>query len=151
MDLIWKRPESTEFPKVWRKFQARDINRDKLVEYRIQDLPELRFQDGIHFMVKHFLTEEPISEALGTYFSHVLIINNDTTISEILPDIFNDANSIDDFKLLWKLSFEQKMAIACFKNGTDEIVGVNANYVECKEDYFIETFYKQVLQDIGAI
>lgn len=62
---LWKRPEKTEFPKVWTKFMAPDIDSDKLVEYRIQDLPESRFDDGIQFMIQHFIKDEPLSEVLG--------------------------------------------------------------------------------------
>lgn len=65
LKLIWNRPESSEFPRVWCTFKAYDNNSDEIVEYRIQDLPESRFQDGIDFMAQHFCRDEPISDALG--------------------------------------------------------------------------------------
>lgn len=66
--LTWKRPQCTEFPKVWFKFMARDTGTDELVEYRIQDLPECKFDDGIEFMVQHFCKDEPVCAALGKQF-----------------------------------------------------------------------------------
>lgn len=39
MGLSWKRPDNVPFPQVWLKFQAKDINSDDLVNYRVQDLP----------------------------------------------------------------------------------------------------------------
>lgn len=65
IELIWNRPESSEFPKVWCTFKASDIDGDRIVEYRIKDLPESRFDDGINFMAQHFCLNEPIAEALG--------------------------------------------------------------------------------------
>lgn len=65
MKLTWSRPESVEYPKLWCKFRASDIDSDEIVEYRIQDLPELRIPEGIDFMAQHFCLDEPICEALG--------------------------------------------------------------------------------------
>lgn len=63
--LMWKRPESADFPKIWSKFCANDANTDEMIEYRIQDLPESRFQNGVEFMVQQFCQYEPLSEAFG--------------------------------------------------------------------------------------
>lgn len=38
------------------------------------------------------------------------------------------------------------MALACFKSDTDEIVGMNANYVKCKADNFMEQLQHHVTQ-----
>ncbi|XP_055310798.1 uncharacterized protein LOC129573781 [Sitodiplosis mosellana] len=123
LELIWNRPESSEYPKVWCTFKASDINTDAVVEYRIQDLPESRIQDGIDFMAQHFCSDEPICEAL---------------------EVSKDIDAIEDFKLLWKLIFKQKMVLACFKSGSDQIVGMNATFVKCKDDHFMEVLYTQI-------
>lgn len=75
MKLIWNRPESVAFPKLWCTFKARDINNDEIIEYFIQDLPETRFDEGIEFMAKHFCMDEPICEALGRHLLKKKIIN----------------------------------------------------------------------------
>lgn len=40
----------------------------------------------------------------------------------------------------------QNAALVCFRDGSDEIVGVNMNYVAVKDDHFMENCRKQVLQ-----
>lgn len=65
--LKWSRPDTVEYPKVWRTFQARGLDSDKLVEYRIQDLPESRFEDVIDHMVTYFIPEEPVNAALSKF------------------------------------------------------------------------------------
>lgn len=65
LNLAWKRPKSSEFPKVWHTFKAKDIGSDELVEYRVQDLPESRFEDALDFMVPILSKSEPLCEAYG--------------------------------------------------------------------------------------
>lgn len=65
LKLIWTRPTSVEYPKVYRTFKARDLDSNELIEYRIQDLPESRFEDAIKQMVENYLPDEPISQVLG--------------------------------------------------------------------------------------
>lgn len=36
------------------------------------------------------------------------------------------------------------MVLACFKDGSDEIVGMNVNYVKCADDHFMEMLYTEV-------
>lgn len=38
----------------------------------------------------------------------------------------------------------QKVSLVCFKSGTDEIVGVNIDFVTSKKDDFANKFSKQV-------
>lgn len=40
---------------------------------------------------------------------------------------------------------EQCVPLVCFKDGSDEIVGVNMNFVMSQEDNFMRTFSKQVI------
>lgn len=63
--LRWKRPETSEYPKTWLVFKAKDIDSDELVEYRIEDLPESRFHEGVQFMASIFCKNAPLHEALG--------------------------------------------------------------------------------------
>lgn len=61
----WHRPETIEYPKLWHIFKAKDVNSNKMVEYRIEDLPESRFGDAISTMVQYFCSQEPLSKAYG--------------------------------------------------------------------------------------
>lgn len=64
-EWIWKRPQSTEFPKIWRTFTAKDSDSDRLVEFRIEDLTESRYDEAIEIMVQLFCNGEPLCTALG--------------------------------------------------------------------------------------
>lgn len=65
LNLIWQRPESPEYPKIWRKFEIK--KHDAVVEYVIQDLPESRFEYAVEFMIQVFCSDEPLTEAYGGY------------------------------------------------------------------------------------
>lgn len=65
--LKWKRPDSIEYPKIWHRFRARDLNSDNIVEYRIEDLVEDRFQDALKHMRENYLMDEPVSQGMGEY------------------------------------------------------------------------------------
>lgn len=64
-EFKWKRPGSTDFPKVWHTFMAKDIDSDELVEYRIEDLTESRSEEAIKLLVEHFCNDEPLCDAFG--------------------------------------------------------------------------------------
>lgn len=65
--LQWVRPlDVIPFPNVWIEFEAKESKTsDKLVKYRIQDLPEDRFDDAVRHMVDNYLLDEPLSMAIG--------------------------------------------------------------------------------------
>lgn len=145
-EFSWERPESTEFPKIWCKFQAHNADTDEPVEYRIQDLPESRFDDGVDFMAQHFCKDEPISKALGKQFYCFGKQSAQKFKWILIPELVSDVEAIDEFKQLWNLTFKQKMAIACFKNGSDEIIAMNANYIKSKDDTRMKEWHKQVIE-----
>lgn len=68
LNLIWKRPSSSEFPKIWSTFKVKDSESDEFIEYQIQDLPESRFDDALEFMIQVFCSDEPLTEAHGKIF-----------------------------------------------------------------------------------
>lgn len=63
--LIWKRPESSCYPKVWRNFQAKDVDSDGLIDYSVEDLPESKFQEVIPILIEYFCKEAPLWNAYG--------------------------------------------------------------------------------------
>lgn len=63
--LNWRLPKTVKYPKIWRTFEARDVDSDKLIEYRIQSLPESRFDDAVNHMEAFYLKDEPVSRVLG--------------------------------------------------------------------------------------
>lgn len=147
-DLKWKRPESAEFPRIWTTFKAKDKDSDELVEYRIQDLPESKFDEALEFLAHNYCRDEPIAEACGilTYcFMFCLTsIWVDFSISLIVSEISNDPVAVAEFKQVWSLSFKQKMVLVCFKGDSTEIIGMRANIIKSKEDTFMEELGKNV-------
>lgn len=113
MGLSWKRPDNVTFPQVWLKFKAKDLNSDDLVEYRVQDLPLERYEDAIDHMCKYFIVDEPPSKSLG---------------------LSNDEPSVIETRLIYGGILNQKIVVACFKERSDEIVGLNMVAITLKEE-----------------
>lgn len=143
LSLKWKRPETLEYPKIWHTFKARDLDSDKLVEYRIQDLPLDRIDDAFEHMFAYYVREEPIGQVLGK--STAIIIQIKRFYSKYLfGDGVKDPKHLEDYKSSWQPMIEQKLPLVCFKAGSDEIVGMNMLFVITKEDTYLENLYKSV-------
>lgn len=107
------RPTNIPYPNVWLTFEAPGENGD-LVQYRIQDLPEDRFEDGIQHMLTNFMLDEPVSHA---------------------RNMASDEQSVIDHTNLWRhVIFDEKMSLVCFREGSDEIIGMNVLYIDKKSD-----------------
>lgn len=65
----WVRPlDKVPYPNVWLEFEAKESKTsDKIVKYRIQDLPEDRFDEAIQHLNENFIADEPISR----FFSNI--------------------------------------------------------------------------------
>uniref|UniRef100_A0A336LWE4 CSON003498 protein n=1 Tax=Culicoides sonorensis TaxID=179676 RepID=A0A336LWE4_CULSO len=101
----WSRLNFDEFPKVYMRFKAKDCESDDLVEYRIQDLPENRFDDALNFMFHdQYLREEPFAKG---------------------HEIKDDPLAMEDFTEYYTGMINEKMSLVCFKEGSDEIVALN--------------------------
>lgn len=74
--LKWTRPlEIVPYPNIWHEFEAKESrNSEKLVKYRIQDLPEDRFDDAIKHMIDHYLVDEPLSNSVGRILVFLLFL-----------------------------------------------------------------------------
>lgn len=59
----WVRPNEVDFPVVWLKFNAKDIETDNLIEYRVQDLPLDRIEDAIEYLLENYLDDEPFTSS----------------------------------------------------------------------------------------
>ncbi|XP_055684399.1 uncharacterized protein LOC129790736 [Lutzomyia longipalpis] len=104
VSIKWKRPESVPFPSIWRRFKAKDVNTGELVNYYVQDLPEDRYEEAVQLLVQHFLHDEPMCKAGGAA---------------------DEPQSIEGFSNAWRAILQDKISLVCFKEGSDEIVGVN--------------------------
>lgn len=111
MSETYNRPPNIPYPTVWLTFEAPDDNGD-LVKYRIQDLPEDRFEDAIKHMRANFLLDESLCRA---------------------RNMASDEQSVIDFTSIWREAiFGAKLSLVCFQEGSDDIVGMNVLYIEEK-------------------
>lgn len=110
----FKRPESLSFPHVYYTFEAKDKHSEKVVEYRVQDLPVEYYEQAVNFMVKYFLPDETFCA------------------SKEIPE---KPSAVKEFCDFWIEALQEKLSIGCFKNdGTEEFVGVNIFLVSSKND-----------------
>ncbi len=56
----------------------------------------------------------------------------------------NDEQHIADYSLGWRSILPQKTVLVCFKADSDEMVGVNFNFVHSEEDEFFKIFSDRV-------
>lgn len=100
---IWKRPEGST-PVCYYKFVSGDAKCDKLVEYKIQDIPENRYDEVGKFMLSYYVPYEP-----------KLVARNAQ----------NDQDALDDCYNVYMRALKQNISVTCFKRGSDEFVGIN--------------------------
>ncbi|XP_059619200.1 uncharacterized protein LOC132263451 [Phlebotomus argentipes] len=102
--MKWSRSESIPFPQIWWRFPAKDPESGEIVEYRIEDCSEDRFDEIVDLMVNCFTPDEPISASLG---------------------IMKDKESLSEMKEKWVEILPQKLTLVCYKEGTSELCGFN--------------------------
>uniref|UniRef100_A0A1L8DD55 N-acetyltransferase domain-containing protein n=1 Tax=Nyssomyia neivai TaxID=330878 RepID=A0A1L8DD55_9DIPT len=103
--MKWERPESVSFTNIWLNFTAKDPDSGQIVNYYVQDVPEERFDEVAQLMATIFTRDETMCKSLD-------IIND---------PMYNMEDSIKD----WKNLLKQRMSLICFKEGSDEICGIN--------------------------
>lgn len=104
MSEVWQRPRELRFPVQYHKFVTRDQDTNNLVEYRVEDIPDGRYEEACRFMVKHFVPYEP-----------KLVARNGQHDQQVMEDYFKK----------YMHGIKQKVSVACVKKGSDELVGVN--------------------------
>lgn len=98
------RPDSLKYPQIYYNFSARDGKSEKEVNYTIQDIHEEDFDYAVEILIKHYLPEEPL--CLGRNFSEK-------------PE---DVEFMGNF---YKNLLLNKLSIGCYKEDSNELVGVN--------------------------
>lgn len=101
---MWQRPSALRFPVQYYKFVTIDRDTSKLVEYRVEDIAESRYDEACRFMVKNFVPFEPKLVARGGQ---------------------NDPSVLEDYYNLYMHAIRQRVSVACYKRGSDELVAVN--------------------------
>lgn len=98
------RPESINYPHVYYTFQARDLNSNKLVQYRVEDFPRHRYEEGIQYMVQNFFEHEVMGKSRR---------------------IKSDRMAVQEISQFWKEKLPKGFSIVCFKENSDEIIAMN--------------------------
>ena len=124
--MPFKRPESLEFPTIYYTFKVKSRESDEVIEYRVQDLPDDRFEEALELMRTHFLPDESLCSSKG------------------VPD---DPHATKVFLDFWIDCMNKHLSIACFRNDgvDDELISVNCFDVhgkdDPKEDVKVKLFY----------
>lgn len=93
---------------------AKEKNGDKLIEYRVQDLPEEYFEESLQNIKKYYLPEENFAVATR---------------------VLENPEAVEDFFMFWRDALKQGVSLGCFTNdGTEEFVAVNILIVNSKDD-----------------
>ena len=86
---------NSKLPQIFCTFQAKDNKTNKIIEYRIQELPEDRFPEAINLFCEHFLPDEPMTSSRNLH-------GNEEGRKEICD--------------IWLEIMKQRLSIACFRN-----------------------------------
>lgn len=108
--MSFKRPESLNFPIVYREFSS--IKGDS-IKFRIQDLPEEYFEEAVELLLKHFMPEETFCVAKKLY--------DDDEIRNIMIEFYQEI-------------LRKKLSIGCFAEGSRDLIAVNIMDVKSKGD-----------------
>ncbi|XP_070498762.1 uncharacterized protein [Chironomus tepperi] len=112
--MNFQRPNNLEFPKTYYTFKSKSKDSDEIIEYRVQDLPDDRFEEVLEMIKVDYLPEESLCAGKG--------IHTDPKPTKFLCDI-------------WTELMKSHLSIACFRNdGNDDLVAVNFLTVHSKDD-----------------
>lgn len=100
-----------QFPKVHHTFQAKNKDSDELVTYRVQDIAEDCFEKTLEFMRNFHLPGELLCSS---------------------KNIAGNENATAIQVAYWKELLAERVSLACFKEGSDEIIAVNIMMVYVK-------------------
>lgn len=117
MKYVWERPfkDTTHYPLIYSVFESDKASENKTNQvFRIEDIQEDRFSDVIEFMKKHYLVEDPMLSS---------------------KNIAEDEESLMEIVEYWKTILDQKISIACFKEDSNEIIGLNLLSVITEDEY----------------
>ncbi|XP_063698460.1 uncharacterized protein LOC134829346 [Culicoides brevitarsis] len=121
--MSWTRPSNIPFPSVWHTFKAKDLDSDELVEYRVQDMPPEYHQKAMDLMQFDFLRDEVLCAS---------------------TEISKDEVSLKEILELWQQMLKGNTVLACFRENSDELVGLNMVMVETKDNPESKDYDKKI-------
>lgn len=98
---------------VYHTFRAQDLHNNELVEYRVEDFPRDRYEEGIQFMIQNFFEYE---------------------VMGVTRKIKSDRKAVNDISGFWREMLAKGFSIACFKENSDDIIAMNVLDVSSVHD-----------------
>lgn len=111
----FKRPIGGLYPLMYHTFLSKDIGGESQAEYYIQDLTENNFDEAVELLVKYLWPEETLNKAAN--------ISEKEDVIVVMKQVYRQVMS-------------EKLSLACFKMGTNEMVSVNVMYVKTKGEKY---------------
>lgn len=106
-------PRSINYPRVYHSFKARDLHSEKIIEYRVQDFPRDRYDEGVQYMVQNFFEHEVMGKSRR---------------------IKSDRAAVDEISRFWYEILHRELSIVCFKENSDDIIAMNVMDVKSLND-----------------
>lgn len=112
--------KTEKFLKTYSTFKAKDKDNESIIEYKIQDIPEDRFNDAIGMLIEA-TKEEPLCASRNVY-------ENEDTKNELVR--------------IWTAMLKARLSVGCFKDDDGEMVGLNVLTIKNKgeESLFVVSF-----------
>ena len=101
--------ENSKFLKTYSTFKAKDKDNESIIEYKIQDIPEDRFEDAIRMLIEA-TKEEPLCASRNVY---------------------ENEESKQEFVRIWTAMLKARLSVGCFKDD-GEMVGLNVLTIKNK-------------------
>lgn len=98
---------------VYHTFRARDLHSNEFIEYRVQDFPKSRYEEGIQYMVQNFFEHE---------------------VMGMTRKIKSDRKAVEGISGFWREMLPKGFSIACFKENSDDIIAMNVLDVSSIDD-----------------
>lgn len=92
------------YPSIYHIFKARDLHSNKLIEFRVQDFPRDRYEEGVQYMVQNFFEHEVMGKTRR---------------------IKGDRAAVNDISQLWREILPKGFSIVCFKENSEDIIAMN--------------------------
>lgn len=89
---------------VYHTFRARDLHSNEFIEYRVQDFPKNRYEEGIQYMVQNFFEHEVMGKT---------------------RKIKSDRKAVEGISSFWREMLPKGFSIVCFKEDSDDIIAMN--------------------------
>lgn len=109
----FNRPHTSNYPSIYHTFEARDLHSNKLVQYRVEDFPRHRYEEGVQYMIQNFFEHEVMGRTRKIKLDRV---------------------AVEDISQYWRKMLPRDFSIACFKENSGEIIAMNVLDVVSVDD-----------------